>query len=500
MITLKQLNEIIRDDYGLFIWCDTVNLLAFIIDGGDHKIRSYRYNAAGELSYLSVSEAVGTSSPLVLTGDASSMILFAGAYRIKMFTYDSEGIITYRVQESNASRSTRGSSPFITLDTTNKIMFCNDYNNPTPGAKTLISYRYDPVGYSLTALDTEGTNISGMVWCDPVNMLVFALSDVTGGNYTINSYAYTIDGLLTYKSTTLITGAYQIWGITGDGGCRTIFIRLLDNNKPRAIVYETDGTMRQATTSIYEDTYSKSILFTKSTDSGSWVMSTGTIFDIFKFNAEAETIELNNSFTPEGEGDISVDCFFFDFTLNLLFVISSNGEYKVTVLLARDYDFGFHILEEEGEPVPVPVLRTSSRMSLQVTFKVQSKYGALVLTEQITIPPLGTVQEEEAKNYYNKEKTDPCDLRLGSTHDLLIVNNDFDIVYNIDKVRQNLKIRLQSFINDWFLDIRDGINFYGIVFVKEPDMNLIDGVIKTVIMETDDIIEILEYNSQLQRI
>ena len=154
---------------------------------------------------------------------------------------------------------------------------------------------------------------------------------------------------------------------------------------------------------------------------------------------------------------------------------------------------------EDDIPVPVPRPVLISKTKLQVTFKAQSKYGELVFIGKLTIPPLGTEQEEGLKVYYSREKTDSCDLRLGSNHDLLIVNNDFDFVYNIDKVRQNLKIRLQSFINDWYLDITDGIDYYGIIFVKDPDMNLIDSVIKTIILETDGIIEILEYNSQIQR-
>jgi hypothetical protein len=82
------------------------------------------------------------------------------------------------------------------------------------------------------------------------------------------------------------------------------------------------------------------------------------------------------------------------------------------------------------------------------------------------------------------------------THDLEIDNYDLAIVDGADRVKQHLKIRLLFFFNEWYLDGTQGIRYYDFVAVKNPDMAIIDGIIKATIAETPDVLEILEYQSE----
>lgn len=83
-----------------------------------------------------------------------------------------------------------------------------------------------------------------------------------------------------------------------------------------------------------------------------------------------------------------------------------------------------------------------------------------------------------------------------TTHDLYLANNDLQLVLNSDQVVQNIKIRLQFFKNEWFLDITPGVPFFEDIFVKNPNIPNIDSIIKAHIVDTPEVEELLEYNSE----
>jgi len=81
------------------------------------------------------------------------------------------------------------------------------------------------------------------------------------------------------------------------------------------------------------------------------------------------------------------------------------------------------------------------------------------------------------------------------THDLLFVDNTLQIVDAADQLEQNLKIRLQFFSAEWFLNINNGLPFYSDILVKNPNIPNIDSIIKAEILDTDGVEEILEFIS-----
>ncbi len=81
------------------------------------------------------------------------------------------------------------------------------------------------------------------------------------------------------------------------------------------------------------------------------------------------------------------------------------------------------------------------------------------------------------------------------THDLSIVDNDLQIVSDADQLEQNLKIRLQFFLAEWFLNINNGLPFYSDILVKNPNIPNIDSIVKAQIIDTNGVEEILEYIS-----
>lgn len=83
------------------------------------------------------------------------------------------------------------------------------------------------------------------------------------------------------------------------------------------------------------------------------------------------------------------------------------------------------------------------------------------------------------------------------SHDLALTNFDLGTVDGIDAVRQSLAIRLQFFFGEWFLDTTKGVKLYDFVLIKNPDPNLIASVMKVVILETNDVVNLLEYTQEI---
>ena len=82
-----------------------------------------------------------------------------------------------------------------------------------------------------------------------------------------------------------------------------------------------------------------------------------------------------------------------------------------------------------------------------------------------------------------------------TTHDLLISDNDAQLVQDLDQLQQSLKERLQFFLTEWFLDTESGVPFYTDVLIKNPNVPRIDSIIKAKILDTDGVLELIEYDS-----
>jgi len=85
-------------------------------------------------------------------------------------------------------------------------------------------------------------------------------------------------------------------------------------------------------------------------------------------------------------------------------------------------------------------------------------------------------------------------------HDLYIKDGELKIVQGGDQVTQNLKVRLQYYLGEWFLDITEGLPFYSDILVKNPNIPSIDSILKTRIISTPEITELIEYKSSFDKL
>jgi len=84
-------------------------------------------------------------------------------------------------------------------------------------------------------------------------------------------------------------------------------------------------------------------------------------------------------------------------------------------------------------------------------------------------------------------------IKLDDNHDLTVENNDLSLIVSGDEVKQILLQKFKMFYKEWFLDTSKGIPYFEEVLVKGPNPFRIDAIFKDVIIKTNGVIELLEY-------
>ncbi len=87
------------------------------------------------------------------------------------------------------------------------------------------------------------------------------------------------------------------------------------------------------------------------------------------------------------------------------------------------------------------------------------------------------------------------DLKLDTTTgDLeLSAARDLQIVTGIDAIAQHLRIRFNFFFGEWFLNRLLGVPWFEEVLVKAPDLNVVQSLLRDVILTTPGVLEITRF-------
>lgn len=82
------------------------------------------------------------------------------------------------------------------------------------------------------------------------------------------------------------------------------------------------------------------------------------------------------------------------------------------------------------------------------------------------------------------------DIALNLEHDIFVENQDLSLTNETNEVAQDLKIRLQFILNEWFLDTSAGVPYPQIVFERKTNINTIYSIFRKEIKNTDRVKEI----------
>jgi hypothetical protein len=73
-------------------------------------------------------------------------------------------------------------------------------------------------------------------------------------------------------------------------------------------------------------------------------------------------------------------------------------------------------------------------------------------------------------------------LELDNNSDLVIRNYSLQIVDGMDAIRQSVQSRLRLFLGEWFLDTRRGVDYHGLILIKQPNRATVESTLKREIL------------------
>jgi len=77
--------------------------------------------------------------------------------------------------------------------------------------------------------------------------------------------------------------------------------------------------------------------------------------------------------------------------------------------------------------------------------------------------------------------------------DLELVRGTVYLVEGPPAIRQKLAARFKFFLNEWFLDQRQGVPYYRDVFVKDPDLDVIRSLFRRIVAECPGVLSIVRF-------
>ena len=86
---------------------------------------------------------------------------------------------------------------------------------------------------------------------------------------------------------------------------------------------------------------------------------------------------------------------------------------------------------------------------------------------------------------------------LLTNDDLTLIDGDLATVTESEQLSQWVVTRLRTFLGEWAFDLDLGLPYYEEVFVKSPNLSVVDAYIKAVILATPGVVDLVSYASTL---
>lgn len=87
---------------------------------------------------------------------------------------------------------------------------------------------------------------------------------------------------------------------------------------------------------------------------------------------------------------------------------------------------------------------------------------------------------------------DPTSSTFG---DLLITDGNLTVITDTQaELRQTIKQTLSTYLGEWFMDTTLGVDYYGQILVKNPDMGTVNAILIRAILGIPGIVQLLSYD------
>jgi hypothetical protein len=74
-----------------------------------------------------------------------------------------------------------------------------------------------------------------------------------------------------------------------------------------------------------------------------------------------------------------------------------------------------------------------------------------------------------------------------ANHDLIFKDGDLVLISDAERVAQQIKIKLKSFLGEWFLDTTYGVPYWEDILIKNPSLDHIRNILRQQILDVDDV-------------
>jgi hypothetical protein len=85
------------------------------------------------------------------------------------------------------------------------------------------------------------------------------------------------------------------------------------------------------------------------------------------------------------------------------------------------------------------------------------------------------------------------DLKLDSSHDIVVTSGDLELATESTEVAQSCKIRLLLWQGEWILDFTEGVNWIDDIFDVSTSYEQKNSIIKAAILGAEHVESIIEY-------
>ena len=72
-----------------------------------------------------------------------------------------------------------------------------------------------------------------------------------------------------------------------------------------------------------------------------------------------------------------------------------------------------------------------------------------------------------------------------------------NIIKGVPAIAQRLRVRLQFFLKEWFLDQRQGMPYFEAILIKNPDITLVQSIFRRAILATPGVLAIAKMRTAL---
>ena len=82
---------------------------------------------------------------------------------------------------------------------------------------------------------------------------------------------------------------------------------------------------------------------------------------------------------------------------------------------------------------------------------------------------------------------------LDENNDIFLEDGQIHRIDDGAEVVQEVRSRLLLYLDEWFLDTSVGVDYFGVIFVKPVDLSLVESELKSAIIDTENVSELISF-------